>query len=150
MTLVTSKPAAGCPSTAGSTCTIRVPVVSNSIVTVEGPTCTTSMPYGTLTWLGVRWNSRRPGRAVRRSSTVDMSPGAIRLRAPLEPRTRTSTVSGGLPTISSPAGRFWNSTGTRSTRSTTRSPDTTSHSSPAMQIDSNFRPMFRKGKSAIS
>ena len=60
------------------------------------------MPYGTVTCVGVRWNSRRPGRAVRRSITAAMSPAAMRLSAPDDPRTRTSTVSGRLPTISRP------------------------------------------------
>ena len=74
-----------------------------------------------------------------------MSPAAIRLSAPDDPRRRTSTVSGGLPTSSSPAGRFWNSTGARITRSTTRSPATTSHSMIATSVDRNFRPEIAKG-----
>jgi len=63
---VTSKPLAGRPSTSGSTGTVRTAVISNSSVSVDGPTCTTSVPYGTDTLLCVKWKSRRPGLAVSR------------------------------------------------------------------------------------
>ena len=79
---------------------------------------------------GVRWNSRRP--AARLAGRSPLTPR----RWPSDsayPRTharRTSTVSGGSPTISSSGGRFCNSIGMRSARSTTRSPATTSQSRP--------------------
>ena len=79
-----------------------------------------------------------------------MSPAVIRLSAPDEPRRRTSIVSGASPTISRPAGRFWNSTGARITRSTTRSPAMISHSMVATSVDRNFSPRLRKGWYAIS
>jgi hypothetical protein len=40
--------------------------------------------------------------------------------------------------------------GARSTRSTTRSPATTSHNSVAMQIDSTLSPKFRKENDIIA
>ncbi len=149
LTLTTSNPRAGAPSIVGCTRTILIPVVSNSIVRVGGDTWTVSRPYGVLTCPGVRWNSRRPVRAARRSITADTSPVVIRLSVPEDPRTRTSTVSGGLLTISSSEGRFCSSIGTRSTRSTTRSPATTSQSRLAMQIDSIFSPKLRMENDAM-
>ena len=83
--------------------------------------------------------ARSAGRSPSTSRPRPCGSACPRSRAPA-PRRYPEDCS----TISSSAGRFWNSMGTRSTRSTTRSPATTSHSSAAMQIDSNFSPRLRK------
>ncbi len=108
-----------------------------------------SIPYGTENLCGREME--QPAARARRLRVEDG--GCRRAHAaqrPEEPRSRTSTVSGGLPTSSRPFGRFWNSTGARMTRSTTRSPATTSHSNAAMQMERNFSPRLRKGWYAIS
>jgi hypothetical protein len=72
---------------------------------VRGRTCTTSTPNGART-SAIRWKSRRPGRAVRRSSTAT----SHRVRFGSAPRTTPApdidTLDGGSPTSSSPCGRF--------------------------------------------
>ena len=70
----------------------------------------------------------RPLQASRRLSSAD------------DPRSRTSTLSGGSPTTSSCVGILRNSSGTRRMRSTTCSPATVSHSRLAQASATNFRP----------
>ena len=121
------------------------PERSNSSDTVGGDTCETSTPHGVRTWSVSRWKSRGPGLADLRSSTATTSPDSSRPSAPEAPRTRTSTVPGGSPTISSPSGMFWYSSGTCRLRSTDWSRVTVIHSNTAMTSASSFNQGLRKG-----
>jgi hypothetical protein len=91
------------------------------------------------------WNRRDPDRAPARSSTATISPGCMRLSSADDPRSRTSTVSGALPTISSASGMLRNSSGTRRLRSTWCSPATVSHRRIDSASASTFSPMLRNG-----
>ena len=88
--------------------------------TAAGFTWETPTPYGTRTSSASMWKSRVPDRAAVRSSTATTSPGSSRPMVPEGPRSRTSTVSGGLAISSRLAGRLWYSSGTRIVRSTAR------------------------------
>lgn len=143
--LPTTWPAAGAPSIAGVIGTTLAPERSNASETVGGEICATWTPKGARTWSVRRWKSRCPARAPRRSSTATISPASMRLTCPDAPRTRTSTVPGGSPTISMPSGTFWNSSGTRTLRSTTWSRETVNHSNVASTTETSLRPGFLKG-----
>ena len=126
-----TKPGAGVPSTLGTTGTRLLTDVSNWSDTVEGSTCNTVTPCGTVTSPGVRRNSRLPARADRRSRSAMRLPLAAGPRCPAAPRTRTSTALGGSPVISSDSGMFWNSSATRSNRSACCCPATRNHRTTA-------------------
>jgi len=60
VTVPTTNPSAGSPSTVGTIGTTLLPEGSNVIDTVDGFTCTTSTPNGVRTSGPLRWNNRRP------------------------------------------------------------------------------------------
>src|SRR6185436_15069974 len=111
VTCRTSKPAAGSPSTTGDTATCLLADGSNVMDRLDGVTTTTSTPNGARTSPLLKWNSRGPALACRRSRIATSSPAVNRPSAPAEPRTRTSTSDGASVASSSPAGRFENSSG---------------------------------------
>ena len=141
----TTKPGAGSPSIAGTTGTLRRADFSSSSASVAGTTCDTSTPNGARTSSVRMWKRREPDRAVLRSRTATISPDCRRLSTADDPRTRTSTVSGVFPTISSASGMLRNSSGTRRLRSTTCSPATVSHSSDASAMREDLQPEMAEG-----
>ncbi len=142
----TMNPGAGSPSTEAITGTTRMAEGSKRIATDDGVTCVTTTANGALTRSVDRWKRRRPGWAALKSTVATRSPGAMRPSASAVPRTRTSTDSWGGSTISRFSGRFCNSRGMRSPRSTdARCDDTIIHRTTASAIETIFNPVCANG-----